>query len=105
MPTFYIQKEYKINNVGNKSRKSKNVGRLLQNCRQDNILEIREIQRIAYKTTKIRGFASFFPLSANSKELTKQKKLNGSRSIKYNYQVIRSIKHGYCDREEKCKKQ
>jgi len=28
MPTFYIQKGYKINNVGNKSRKNENVGSL-----------------------------------------------------------------------------
>ncbi len=77
-----IQNWYKIYSVGNKIRKSKNVGSLLQICRQDNKLKIREIQRIAYKTTKIRGFTSFFPLSANSDELTKKKKLNGSRNIK-----------------------
>jgi len=81
MPTISIQKGYKINNVGNKNRKNENVGTLLQICRQDNKLETRKIQRIAYKTTKIRGFASFFSLSANSEELDKQKKLNGSRNI------------------------
>jgi hypothetical protein len=82
MTTFLIQTWYKKNSVGNKSRKNKNVGKLLQICRQRKLLEIREIQLIAYKTTKIRGFASFFSLSANSEELTKQKKLNGCRNIK-----------------------
>jgi hypothetical protein len=73
MPTIFIQKGYKINNVGNKNRKNENVVSLLLICRQDNILEIREIHRIAYKTTKISSFSRFFPLSANSEELTKQK--------------------------------
>ena len=73
MPTIIIQKGYKINNVGNKNRKNENVGTLLQICRQCMIFKIREIHRIAYKTTKIRGFSSFFPLSANSEELTKQR--------------------------------
>ena len=81
MTTKLIQNWYKIYSVGNKIRKSKNVGSLLQICRQCKILKIREIQRIAYKTTKIRGFASFFFQTANSEELTKQKILNGSRNI------------------------
>ena len=82
MPTIFIQKGHKINNVGKISRENVIVVSLLPICRQDNKLEIRKIQRIAYKTTKIRGFASFFSLSANSEELTKQKKLNGSRNFK-----------------------
>ena len=82
MPTIFIQNWYKKNSVGKKSRKNEIVGRLLQICKQRKSLKIREIQRIAYKTTKIRGFASFFSLSANSEELTKQKKLNGSRNFK-----------------------
>ena len=81
MTTKLIQNWYKIYRVGNKIRKSKNVGSLLQICRQCKLLKIREIQQIAYKTTKIRSFARFFFQTANSEELTKQKKLNGSRNI------------------------
>ncbi len=61
MPTIFIQKGYKINNLGKKIRKIENVLSLLPICRKDNMLETREIHRIAYKTTKISGFASFFP--------------------------------------------
>jgi len=82
MTTKLIQNWYKKNSVGNKSRENKNVGSLLQICRRRKIPEIREIQQIAYKTTKISSFASFFSLSANSEELSKQKKLNGRRNIK-----------------------
>ena len=81
MTTKLIQNWYKIYSVDNKIRESKNVGSLLQICRQCKTLKIREIQWIAYKTTKIRGFASFFPQTANSEKLTKQNKLNGNRSI------------------------
>ena len=73
MPTFYIQNDYKKIIVGNKSKKNDIVGSLLSICRRHKTLTIREIQRNAYKTTKIRGFSSFFPLSANSEELTKQR--------------------------------
>ena len=74
MTTKLIQKWYKINTVGNKSRESKNVGSLYQKCRQGKLFNIREIHRIAYKTTKIRDFASFSSLTANSAESDKQQK-------------------------------
>ncbi len=82
MTTNLIQKDYKKLNVGKISRGNENVVSLLPICRQDKELIISEIQRNAYNTTKIKGFASFFSLSANSEELTKQKKLNGRRKIK-----------------------
>ena len=81
MTTKLILNWYKIYGVGNKINKGKNVGSLLQICRQFKILNIREIQQITYKTTKIRSFASFFFQTANSEDLTKQKILDGSRNI------------------------
>ena len=62
MPTKTSQSAYKINIVGRISKINDFVPLLYQFCRQVKIHIISELQRNAYKTTKIGYFCSaFFP--------------------------------------------
>lgn len=68
MTTKLIQNQYKINFVGIKSRIIEFVVSLFPICSQHKIFITREIERIAYKTTKIADSPSFFFPISNFKE-------------------------------------